>query len=154
MKLSTKILIFFVLSINFSIINYFFFSPNLTLSIKIDGINETQNAAFKENDMIYSNFFDETNNIKYIFKYKSFIRIKKYHKQNKFEIISSTNLMIEDLLNDLNAYRQNKASDKNTYEFKIIKKNYNKSNLFTYFFIICIIILFLNIITKIKYEKK
>lgn len=161
MKLSTKILIFVILSINFSIINYFFFSPNLIFTIRIDGINESQNniykeqyVFFKENDKIYSIFFDGDTYIKNLFKYNSFIRIKKYHKQNKFEIIASNNLLIKNLLNDLNAYRQSKASDENIYDFKIIKKDYINSNLFSYFLIIFITLIFLIIINNLKYDKK
>lgn len=154
MNFKTNVIIFSILILSFSIINYFIFNPSITHMIKIEKINVNQNKIFNENDKIFSNFFDETNNLKYIFKYKSFIRIKKFNNKNNFEIISSDNLNIDNLLNDLNIYREKNSTKENKYNFKLTKTIYNNVGLHAYIFQFFIILLLLFILSNVTYEKK
>ena len=163
MLLKSNVILLFIIFLIIFIIHNLLFSSNTINTIKILNLKSNFNSdsnylkdkeLFKKGDTLFSSFFDESKNLLYIIKYNSFIRTKKYHNVNQFDIISSKLLNVGKLINELNIYCANLNNLSDTIKFEIYSHKKNKKNYLTYFFQFFIISIFLFLLRKINNDRK
>lgn len=139
------------------------FAPNHILTFKIanlpDDLENIENYTYEKNkfikiDQLFSSFFDDSKNLKNTIKYNSYIRHKKYHNKNKFEIFTSQTLNIDSLISDLNTYINHNETIKEILALELISKKDQTINPYIYFIQIFIILLFLYLFKNIHNDKR
>lgn len=139
------------------------FAPNHILTFKIanlpDDLENIENYTYQKKkfikiDQLFSSFFDESKNLKNTIKYNSYIRHKKYHNKNKFEIFASQTLNVKSLISDLNTYINQNKTIKEILALELISKKDQTINSTIYFIQIFIILLFLYLFKSIHNDKR